>query len=90
MSFSNSTLRANSIQNSDDSLLNSYDDGDESFVVLERSTANDFNVGLDRSSLSQSFCTTQDDNSFSVFQNRPRPNLSKGIITSFSNQSQVS
>lgn len=89
MSFNNSELlRDHSIQNGTDSLLNSYDEGDESFVVLERSTANDFNIGLgpDRSSLPQSFRTTQGDDSFSVFHN----NLPKGMSTSFSNQSQVS
>lgn len=86
MSFNNSALlRDHSIQNGTDSLLNSYDEGDESFVVLERSTANDFNIGPDRSSLSQSFRTTQGDDSFSVFHN----NLPKGMSTSFSNQSQV-
>lgn len=86
MSFNNSALlRDHSIQNGTDSLLNSYDEGDESFVVLERSTANDFNIGPDRSSPSQSFRTTQGDDSFSVFHN----NLPKGMSTSFSNQSQV-
>lgn len=87
MSLNNSALlKDNSIQNGTDSLLNSYDEGDESFVVLERSTANDFNIGPDRSSLSQSFRTAQGDESFSVFLS----NLPKGISTSFSNQSQVS